>query len=155
MEFQERGAPHLHILMTPPAGTAGKSDLEFKAWLGKAWAQCVGATGIARERHERVGTGIDYVGDQYRDPRRIAQYFGKHGFFSAKDYQNGLPQLWADAIEAGATGARYWGVWGLQKASTVIELDEVGSATVETLLDPLGAVKGLKRAYQTLSVITL
>ncbi|OZB85733.1 hypothetical protein [Microbacterium sp. 13-71-7] len=140
LEFQKRGAPHLHILMTPPAGTAGREKVEFRAWLSKAWAQCVGAEGDERVKHERAGTGIDYVGDQYRDPRRIAAYFGKHGFFSAKDYQNQVPQIWLDAIAGGATGARFWGVWGLEKASSVVLLDETGSASVETLLDPLGIV---------------
>lgn len=147
LEFQRRGAPHLHILMTPPPGeSCGREagGLEFGAWLQKTWPRCVGATGDERVKHEKAHAPrytIDYVGDQYRDPRRIAAYFGKHGFFSAKDYQNQVPQLWLDAIDAGATGARFWGVWGLEKASTVLLLDEAGSARVETLLDPLGIVR--------------
>lgn len=148
LEFQERGAPHLHVLMTPPAGTTKTKvhgDIEFPQWLALTWAACVGAEGVARVNHEaftlRAET-ISYVGDAYRDPRRIAAYFGKHGFFAAKGYQNELPELWADAIKDGATGARYWGVWGLDKASAVVQLDEVGSATVETLLDPTGVIRG-------------
>lgn len=148
LEFQERGAPHLHILMTPPAGKSG--GLEFPEWLSKAWCRCVGAEGVARVNHEEFTLRpetISYVGDAYRDPRRIAAYFGKHGFFAEKGYQNELPELWAEAIKDGATGARYWGVWGLEKASAVVQLDEVGSATVETILDPLGVVQVVRNAH--------
>lgn len=146
MEFQRRGAPHLHILMTPPAGTAhGAYPYEFRQWLSRAWARAVGATGEERLRHEKAGTGVDYVGDGYRDPRRIAQYFGKHGFFEAKEYQNEIPELWRAAIAEGERGARYWGVWGLKKASAVLQLDDAGSASVATVLDPLGAVDVVKR----------
>jgi hypothetical protein len=139
MEFQQRGAPHVHILMTPPPGVAQDSEpLEFPAWLSRTWARIVGSDGDARLRHERAGTGIDYVGEAYRDPQRIAVYFGKHGFFGQKEYQNELPKIWADAIQAGERGARYWGVWALKKASAVLELDQVGSASIEVLIDPLG-----------------
>lgn len=147
MEFQQRGAPHLHILMTPPAGTVHtrRGELEFGEWLQYAWPAVVGATGEERAKHERAHGSkytIEYVGDAYRDPRRIGTYFGKHGFFSAKDYQNEIPELWATAIDNGATSARFWGSWGLQDASVSIQLDETGSATIETILDPLGVVRG-------------
>lgn len=147
LEFQRRGAPHLHILMTPPAGKSrgrAAGGLEFGDWLQKVWPQCVGATGDERIKHERAHAPrytIDYVGEQYRDPRRIAAYFGKHGFFAAKDYQNQVPQIWLDAIDAGELGARFWGVWGLRKASATVLLDETGLVTAETLLDPLGVVR--------------
>lgn len=138
MEFQRRGAPHLHILLTPPAGvSAGKLDgLHFDVWLGRAWARIVGSTGRARVLHEQRGSDIEYVGEKYRNPRTIASYFGKHGLLD-KGYQNDMPQIWLDAIAAGSTGARFWGVWGLPKASAVVVLDDRGSATVETLIDPL------------------
>lgn len=146
MEFQERGAPHLHVLMTPPAGLSQSgTPLEFRQWLSLAWARAVGAEGEERVKHERAGTGIDYVGDQYRDPRRIAQYFGKHGFFSEKEYQNDLPDLWLEAIANGERGARFWGVWGLEKASAVLQLNDVGSANVGALVDPLGIGTGISR----------
>jgi hypothetical protein len=139
LEFQTRGAPHLHIVMTPPAGIAkGSFPFEFKAWVSRAWARAVGSKGNVHIRHERAGTNVEYVGEQYRDPRRIAVYFAKHGFYAAKDYQNELPKPWRDAIENGERGARFWGVWGLKKASAVLQLDDAGNTTVETLIDPLG-----------------
>lgn len=139
MEFQHRGAPHVHILLTPPAGEArGRYPYEFKRWLSMEWARIVGATGESRVRHEKAGTGLDYVGEAYRDPQRIATYFGKHGFFGGKEYQNEMPAVWLDAIHDGAHGARFWGSWGLPKASAVLQLDDAGSAAVEVLVDPLG-----------------
>lgn len=138
MEFQERGAPHVHILMTPPAGLSrGKrgawAGLDFQTWLSLRWANIVGAEGPAKLAHEKAGTGIDYVGEAYRDPQRIATYFGKHGLFGAKDYQNEMPAIWLDAIHDGATGARFWGSWGLPKASAVLQLDDRGAASVASL----------------------
>lgn len=130
MEFQHRGAPHLHILMTPPDGIAdGMYAYEFRHWLSMAWARAVGSTGSVRLRHEKAGTGIDYVGDAYRDPQRIATYFGKHGTFTAKEYQNEMPAIWRDAIAQGENGARFWGVWGLKKASAVLQLDDSNASS--------------------------
>lgn len=139
MEFQQRGAPHVHILMTPPDGVAGgRYPYDFKRWLSMEWARIVGSTGDARVRHERAGTGVDYVGEGYRDPQRIATYFGKHGLFGAKEYQNVMPAIWLGAIDDGAIGARFWGSWGLPKASAVLQLGDRGAASVETIVDPLG-----------------
>lgn len=146
MEFQDRGAPHLHILMTPPAGRSAGVDpeLEFLSWLGASWGRAVRATGEARAKHIRANShpkSVEYVGEAYRDPQRIAAYFGKHGLFSAKNYQNEMPAVWLDAIHDGATGARFWGSWGLPKASAVLQLDDRGAASVETIIDPTGLVR--------------
>lgn len=133
LEFQRRGAPHLHILMTPPDGVAsGSFPYEFKEWLGRAWARAVDH----QDPHHRLlgeerGTGIDYVGPAYRDPRRIALYFGKHGMFEAKDYQNEMPRLWRDAVASGEPGAQFWGVWQLKKALAVLQLDDRGASSVD------------------------
>ncbi len=129
LEFQRRGAPHVHILMTPPAGVAqGMYPFEFRHWLSMAWARAVGAKGEDRLKHEKAGTGVDYVGEAYRNPRLIAKYFGKHGTFNAKEYQNQMPMLWLDAIDRGESGIQFWGVWGLKKAVGVLQLsDETGA----------------------------
>jgi len=125
LEFQRRGAPHLHILMTPPAGVAQDSyPYEFRHWLSMAWARSVDAKGEDRVKHEKAGTGVDYVGEAYRNPRLIAKYFGKHGTFNAKEYQNEMPRLWLDAIDGGASGIQFWGVWGLKKAVGVLQLSD-------------------------------
>lgn len=159
MEFQKRGAPHLHILtrtlvgdrQRPRTGEQGRhlhgsasrcretvracghhqDRVDFKTWISEAWARVVGvdqviAAGsmVEYEKHVKAGTGIDYPADTYRDPKRIAVYFSKHGAFKAKEAQNQLPQLWLDAIEAGAPSARFWGCWGLRRAEATVQLAE-------------------------------
>lgn len=171
MEFQRRGAPHLHILMVPPAGRArGRGitkGLPFSNWLSIRWAQIVGAPEGTRARrdHELAGTGIDYaeVG-RYSDPRRIGSYFAKHGSFAAKDYQNEMPDHWRAAILAGETGGgNFWGYWGLEKAEATIELRgnlDLGSHRVRDfephrarraapLLGPEGAPQPQNRHYDS------
>ena len=130
MEFQHRGAPHLHILMVPPAGLSrGRGSLKgrrFEVWLRLRWAQIVGAAegSPARRDHELAGTHVSEAEvARYSDPRRIGSYFAKHGTFSAKDYQNEMPEHWRQAIEAGETGGgNFWGYWGLDKAIVTVEL---------------------------------
>ncbi|HWH26004.1 MAG TPA: hypothetical protein VNT53_05100 [Pseudolysinimonas sp.] len=130
MEFQKRGAPHLHILMVPPAGLSrGRGALKGKKysnWLSLRWAQIVGAPEGSRMRkdHELAGVEVNFATvARYSDPRRIGAYFAKHGSFSAKDYQNEMPQHWQEAIRAGETGGgNFWGYWGLEKAVVTVEL---------------------------------
>lgn len=125
MEFQRRGAPHLHILMTVPEGLSrGRIRAEFRAWLSLTWARVVGSTDpVEYAKHVRVGTGVDLIeGERYTDPKRMAQYFSKHGAYASKEYQNEMPQLWADAMERGEGGAAFWGYWGLEKATATLEL---------------------------------
>lgn len=135
LEFQHRGAPHLHIIMTPPEGTAyaprslddldhlAKCDgcpneahaqrYEFPRWVARMWAACVGHPDPAeRRKHERAGTGVDYHElTKYADPKRIGIYFAKHGLYHEKEYQNVMPRIWR---ESGEGGARFWGYWVLR-----------------------------------------
>ncbi|MCW2787152.1 MAG: hypothetical protein JWP74_3669 [Marmoricola sp.] len=123
-EFQRRGAPHYHLMMCPPAG-------DFRAWLSKAWASIVNhADPTQRARHALAGTGVDYAeGARYRDPKRAAVYFSKHGAFSAKEYQNEAPEEWGD----GSVG-RFWGLWHLDKAVAAVEVaPDVARTVLRTL----------------------
>lgn len=122
LEFQRRGAPHFHLFMTVPHGRAGQDradgqreavgdGLVFRAWLSKVWADVVGAEGEDRVKHEAAGTGVDLKeGDRARDPKRLAQYFAKHGSYAAKEYQHRVPELWE---RSGLTIGRFWGYRGL------------------------------------------
>lgn len=137
LEFQRRGAPHLHLFMAPPRGHArgrvakGQRPLDFMAWLGPTWAKIVDPSmGEANNdvdafrEHAMYGTRVDYrEGVRFSDPKRIAAYFSKHGAFRDKDYQNVIPEHWRAAIlEAGHGGARFWGYWQLEKAEVTVEL---------------------------------
>lgn len=124
LEFQRRGAPHLHILMTPPAGRSRGDGLTFREWLGAAWAGCCKTAELLGPaeavKHVNAGTGIDYdVRGQWADAKRIAIYYAKHGLYGAKEYQNQAPDLW---VSSGTVG-RFWGYWGLKKGGSTIDLD--------------------------------
>lgn len=124
LEYQRRGAPHLHIYTVPPP------DADFPGWLSTTWADVVAHPDPAeRERHRQAGTGIDYAeGIRSRDPKRLAVYFSKHGVFSDKSYQDEPPEGWG-------TPGRVWGRWGLKKAVVEVELrDERERVEVARLL---------------------
>lgn len=133
MEFQGRGAPHFHLLMSVPLGIAqaGKGrraavgDGEtFARWLSLVWADIVGATGEDGENHRVAGTGVDFAeGERARDPRRCAVYFAKHGIFKDKEYQHDVPAQW---VKTGKSVGRFWGYRGLEKIieGVVLTADE-------------------------------
>jgi hypothetical protein len=120
MEFQRRGAPHLHILTVPPLGLSAGSQLPFKDWLSRSWAAAVNAPDPEeRRKHELAGTGVDYEETlRYGDPKRIAVYFSKHGLFHDKEYQNLPPEAWSGP---GNGPGRFWGVWVLDVAKVNVE----------------------------------
>jgi hypothetical protein len=119
-EFQERGAPHYHLLMVPPAGTVNGQS--FRVWLASTWAGIVNAERCAGgcsdvggcceyRRHLAAGVRIDIAkGAQATDPTKIGVYFSKHGAYGAKEYQNQAPAEW---IAGGGSVGRFWGYWGL------------------------------------------
>jgi hypothetical protein len=141
LEFQRRGAPHFHLLMVPPHGTArvpearARADarvgagMAFKQWLSAVWADIVGADDrlvdengdTERAKHLRAGTGVDFQeGLRAYDPKRVAVYFTKHGSFAAKEYQNCVPPEWR---EPGQGPGRFWGYWKLQRRTAAVELE--------------------------------
>ena len=126
LEFQGRGAPHLHALMKVPAmvSVRGK-DVRFEHWLSRMWADIVRAAvpaGMRAEyerdhyrKHLAAGTGVDFSGVKFSDPRRTAVYFLKHSAKTRdnKEYQHLVPQEWQGE---GRGPGRFWGVWGLSSA---------------------------------------
>ena len=134
LEFQLRGAPHMHILMTPPSHRRPGTGETFTSWLAVNWAQVCQLPGMdwndeeqrrMRTDHEMMGTHIDYSrGLQGADIGTVAAYFSKHGLFGAKDYQNEMPELWKEAVKT-TGGIRFWGYWVLKKATGVIELNPI------------------------------
>lgn len=142
-EFQVRGAPHYHILMLPPHGTAACTDvltgqrrqMGFRDWIAHTWTAIAGPENFEGqlrmlEVHQRGA--IDFAeGMRATDPRRLAVYFSKHGSFSSKEYQNEAPVEWT---QAGGSVGRYWGVWGLKPATVTVEVSpDQGLAAARTL----------------------
>jgi hypothetical protein len=135
LEFQARGAPHIHLWMAPPPGP-GRSGVDFRSWLSAAWADIVAHPDpVQRMRHERVGTGVDVLqGLRGSDPKRLAVYFTKHSSANAvgpKEYQNRVPPEWQGP---GNGPGRFWGVYGLVKAVVEVELSERDYITARRIM---------------------
>ncbi|WP_182858860.1 rolling circle replication-associated protein [Mycobacteroides abscessus] len=123
LEFQRRGAPHIHLWMAPPI-SPGRSGRGFAQWLSEAWAQVVDHPDAEQKaRHRLAGTAIDVRnGLKACDPKRLAIYFTKHSspnLDGDKEYQHIVPELWR---RPGRGPGRFWGVYGLKKAVAVIEV---------------------------------
>lgn len=130
LEFQGRGAPHVHFLARVPAMVG---DQKYEDWFSQAWASIVGASedidrmgddGVPSSeysRHLAAGTGVDFSGKKFSDPRRIALYFLGHSMKGpdGKEYQHTVPELWQ---APGAGPGRFWGFSGFVRATTELEL---------------------------------
>ncbi|PND56492.1 hypothetical protein CRM90_17720 [Mycobacterium sp. ENV421] len=123
LEFQRRGAPHIHLWMAPPI-SPGRSGRGFAQWLSDAWADVVDHPDpVQKARHRLAGTAIDVRnGLRACDPKRLAIYFTKHSspnLHGNKEYQHIVPELWQ---QPGCGPGRFWGVYGLKKAIAVVEV---------------------------------
>jgi len=123
LEFQRRGAPHIHLWMAPP-NSSGKSGLSFANWLSRTWTDLVDHPDAGQKsRHLLAGTGIDILsGLRAADPKRLAIYFTKHSSpnsHGSKEYQHVVPPLWR---QPGREPGRFWGVYGLHKAIATTEI---------------------------------
>jgi hypothetical protein len=118
--FDDGRAPHVHMLMVPPHTLV--DGQHFMAWLSSTWADIVAHPDPEQaKRHLGAGTRVDF-GEGLRacDPKRVAVYFGKHSTFKDKEYQHLVPEAWQ---EPGAGPGRFWGYWGLEKKTAVVEVD--------------------------------
>jgi hypothetical protein len=123
LEFQRRGAPHIHLWMAPPHAV-GRSGCEFREWLSRVWAEIVAHPDAEqRARHFLAGTAVDIRnGLRACDPKRLAVYFTKHSSpnqLGDKEYQHIVPDAWR---KPGHGPGRFWGVHGLQRATAVVEI---------------------------------
>lgn len=123
LEFQRRGAPHIHLWMASPM-SPGRSGRGFAQWLSETWAQVVHHPDPEQKaRHRLAGTAIDVrSGLKACDPKRLAIYFTKHSSpnpHGGKEYQHIVPELWR---QPGRGPGRFWGVYGLKKAIAVVEV---------------------------------
>lgn len=135
LEFQHRGAPHIHLWMAPPM-SPGRSGRCFAQWLSETWAQIVDHPDPAqRARHQLAGTAIDVRnGLKACDPKRLAIYFTKHSSPNPdgdKEYQHIVPEQWR---QPGRGPGRFWGVYGLKKAIAVVEVAQDAYLTARRIV---------------------
>ncbi|MDV3265292.1 rolling circle replication-associated protein [Mycobacterium avium] len=135
LEFQRRGAPHIHLWMAPPI-SPGRSGRGFAQWLSETWAQVVDHPDAEHKaRHRLAGTAIDVRnGLKACDPKRLAIYFTKHSspnMHGDKEYQHAVPELWR---QPGRGPGRFWGVYGLKKAIAVAEVAQDAYLTARRIV---------------------
>ncbi|MFT8178364.1 hypothetical protein ACLXNF_12340 [Mycobacteroides chelonae] len=135
LEFQRRGAPHIHLWMAPP-NSPGRSGRGFAQWLSETWAQIVDHPDAEQKaRHRLAGTAIDVRnGLRACDPKRLAIYFTKHSspnLNGDKEYQHIVPELWR---QPSSGPGRFWGVYGLKKAVAVVEVAQDAYLTARRIV---------------------
>lgn len=135
LEFQRRGAPHIHLWMAPPI-SPGRSGRGFAQWLSETWAQVVDHPDAEQKaRHLLAGTAIDVRnGLKACDPKRLAIYFTKHSspyVDGNKEYQHIVPELWR---QPGRGPGRFWGVYGLKRAIAVVEVPQDAYLTARRII---------------------
>ncbi|MEE2852973.1 MAG: hypothetical protein VX424_10020 [Actinomycetota bacterium] len=135
LEFQRRGAPHIHVWMAPPHGI-GRSGRKFRDWLSAEWADIVAHPDPEqRARHVLAGTAVDILnGLRACDPKRLAIYFTKHSSpnqLGDKEYQHIVPESWRIP---GRGPGRFWGVHGLERATAIVEVARDAYLTVRRII---------------------
>lgn len=140
LEFQARGAPHVHMFVMVPGDRR-----VFRDWCRSTWAAIVNHPDPEeRARHARAGASVDFnAGGDCRDPRRLAVYFAKHGSKTkdSKEYQHTVPEAWRTERVDKSTGeilpgtpgvgpGRFWGYWGLVRASLEVDVTQADYYTL-------------------------
>ncbi len=102
VEFQERGAIHLHLILVMPHQDALQDDEcrravaeEFKAWQSQAWFEVVGS---GSEDHRKAGTRFEFF--RYEPSNCFTSYVG-----GEKEYQHEIPEGFKNM-------GRWWGTRG-------------------------------------------
>jgi len=130
LEFQRRGAPHVHVL------TSIAHDFsDFQLWVSRVWSEIVNHPNTHQQQlHKKAGTQVKKWYSFFKEkPYLIAVYFGKHSSANsngAKEYQNKVPQLWS---ESGSVG-RFWGYWGMSKTTSSARITSEDSLFIQRTL---------------------
>lgn len=122
LEFQKRGAPHLHQAIGVPPGT---DLLEARAWLAQSWFEVVGS---GDPKHLKAGT--------YLDPWRS-------GVYGLQDYVAKEAAKWVQKVPPPGfeNVGRFWSLWG-----GVAVPREVINAPREALARTVRVVRAAERA---------
>jgi len=99
LEFQKRGAPHLHTYV----GLPDVPEDVFLAWAKRAWYEIVGSEDW-RHLYQGVDVRRAFYGRAEENARRVADYFWRE---SGKLEQKQVPEEYVNV-------GRFWGYWGLR-----------------------------------------
>jgi hypothetical protein len=113
LEFQARGAPHLHIIFWGPGIRALQIDA-FREWCSDSWAEVVGHPDEhERSKHRAAGTRVEWM-------RR--DHFGYAVKYASKMRQSRVPEDFRNV-------GRFWGFWRYRAPEPIawsIDVDEAG-----------------------------
>lgn len=108
VEFQRRGAPHLHVWVGAPEGTRLYQQLssrrergELIEWVSRAWFEVVASDDI---RHLRAGTRVDAIHGFGRG-HPLGYFKGYMSKQGQKQYQNDVPENYGNV-------GRFWAFFG-------------------------------------------
>lgn len=106
LEFQRRGAPHVHLMLF--GLTVGASlRRRLRKWCGAAWSEIVGnPSQFEQEKHRRAGTQVS---------KMRVKHFGYATKYATKPEQKTVPDEFAQV-------GRFWGLWNhkLPKPDTLV-----------------------------------
>ncbi len=122
LEFQRRGAPHLHFFLSMPAGA---SVVGLRSWVAQTWWEVVGSKNAD---HLRAGTGVDLWDGT---PTRYAWKYVKGD--PAKERQHQVPHNFSNV-------GRWWGLINLAPRWITVDL------TAEGFVKARRVVRGWRRA---------
>jgi hypothetical protein len=145
LEFQERGAPHLHILIFIPPMVKGE---DFRAWLSDAWTNtCEIKDDEERRKHRLAGTAVDFKASRMTNGNAIVGYFLGHSSKTSdgKEYQHIVPEEWQ---APGAGPGRFWGYTGLEIAVVTMEIEPEHKPVLERELRKLLKARDWKAAVR-------
>lgn len=95
MEFQQRGAPHLHLMIFD-TGMTRQHIKQMRSWIGRAWANIVDHPDKhEKQKHMKAGTQV---------ARMRKPHFGYACKYASKAEQKEVPKEFEDV-------GRFWGVW--------------------------------------------
>ena len=106
LEFQKRGAPHVHLMLFGLV-VGAKLRRELRKWCGVAWSEVVGnPSEFEQAKHRRVGTQVS---------KMRVNHFGYATKYATKTEQKRVPDEFAQV-------GRFWGLWNhkLPKPDTLV-----------------------------------
>lgn len=124
LEFQERGAPHIHFFCTRTFGTGVDGENEIKSsrqWLAQTWYEICDS---GDEKHLRAGTQFDFL---KKGRAGTISYASK---YAGKVCQKKVPENFENV-------GRFWGVSGDRRtvsADMVLDADDLANENVRELL---------------------
>jgi hypothetical protein len=123
LEFQARGAPHLHVILWGP-GLAFLDVDAMRKWTSESWSEVVGhADPVEREKHLHAGTRVE---------RMRRDHFGYATKYANKMEQKRVPDGF-DSV------GRFWGFWRYRAVQPAIWVELLDLAEVQRVVRAVAA----------------